>query len=145
MTIKRVAMHRDFGEYRQDAAFATGALVMVCFVLQMMTPYAVESSAAEKTIARNLVEQATHWYHAALQDKSAHMRAQHIAYANAYIHAARHVMNDSDLERITSSDVHALQSVIENTQQSSMKDLQKQCPRLKTMPEEAATVKRSWA
>lgn len=140
-------MLRDVAEYQHDVAAAIGIVVIGCFVLNFMTPYTTDTSVIEKTIARNLVDQANHWYHAALQDKSAQMRVQHIAYANAYVHAARHVMNDTDLERITGTDVHGLQGVIEDTQQSSLNDLHKHCPRLKPSAPAAvaASAKRSWA
>ena len=140
------SMMRDVTEYKHDVATATGIVILVCFVLNFMTPYTADTSSVEKAIARNLVEQANHWYHTCLQDKNAQMRMQHISYANAYVHAARHVMNDADLERATGTDVHGLQSVIEHTQQTSLKDLHKHCPRLKpSATSSTPSSKRSWA
>ena len=113
---------------------------------QFHDPYTADTPSVEKAIARNLVEQANHWYHTCLQDKNAQMRMQHISYANAYVHAARHAMNDADLERATGTDVHGLQSVIEHTQQTSLKDLHKHCPRLKpSATSSTPSSKRSWA
>ena len=128
---------RDSLEYQRDAVRVTIGLVIVVMVIKAMDPYVGNTSEKEHTIAKNLLEQANQWYLVSIQDTNSSSQYQHISYAAAYLHAARYVVNDAVLERLTGIDVHQLQAAIDTQQRTTNVELIRQCPRLKVNPKSA--------
>lgn len=116
----------------------TIGLILVVMLVKAMDPYVGNTSDKEHSIAKNLLEQADQWYLVSVQDTNSSSKYQHISYAAAYLHAARYVVNDAVLERLTGIDVHKLQSAIDTHQRATSADLLRQCPRLKVNPKAAA-------
>ena len=129
---------RDSFEYQRDAVRVTIGLVLVVIVVKAMDPYVGNTSEKEHSIAKNLLEQANQWYLVSIQDTNSSSKYQHISYAAAYLHAARYVVNDAVLERLTGIDVHQLQTAIDTQQRSTNVELIRQCPRLKVNPKTSA-------
>jgi hypothetical protein len=94
-------------------------------------PFFVNTSEKEHTIGKNLLDQANTWYNLSMQDENVQSKYQHVSFAAAYLHAARHVLNDSKLERLTGFDVHQLQNAIDSEQKKSNQEIIRQCPKLK--------------
>ena len=128
---------RDSLEYQRDAVRVTMGLLIAVIVIKAMDPYVSNTSEKEHNIARNLLEQANQWYLVSIQDTNSSSKYQHISYAAAYLHAARYVVNDAVLERLTGIDVHGLQTAIDSQQRSTSGELIRQCPRLKVNPKAA--------
>ena len=91
----------------------------------------MNSTEQEHTIGKNLLEQANTWFNQSMQDENAQSKYQHISFAAAYLHAARHVLNDAKLQRLTGLDVHELQKTIDSQQKKVNHDILRQCPKLK--------------
>tara|TARA_B100000989_G_scaffold163712_1_gene122311 strand:- start:23 stop:445 length:423 start_codon:yes stop_codon:yes gene_type:complete len=125
---------RDSLEYQRDAQRVTIGLLIVVLIIKAIDPYVGNTSDKEHDIARNFLEQANQWYLVSVQDTNSSSRYQHISYAAAYLHAARYVVNDAVLERLTGIDVHGLQSAIDMQQRNTNGELVRQCPRLKVNP-----------
>lgn len=136
-------MWRDPREFQKDAVRVTAAVAILSVLLKACEPILSSTTDKEHAIAKSMLEQADQWYNTSLQDQNIQSKNQHISFAAAYIHAARHILSDASLERITGIDVHALQNSIESMQKVSSKDMVKQCPKLKvgaiTKPERPKT------
>lgn len=129
---------RDSIEYQRDAIRATVGLLVVLLLSKAADPYVTNTTEKEHAIAQNLLEQANQWYLISVQDTNSQAKYQHVAYASAYLHAARYVVNDAVLERLTGLDVHALQTSVDAQQSAANGELIRQCPRLKVNPSKAA-------
>ena len=125
---------RDPSDYKRDAYRVTVVLLVVLILVKACEPYFVNTSDKEHTIGRNMIEQAQNWYQVSIQDQNSQSKYQHISFAAAYLHAARHVVSDSVLERLTGIDVHELQLAIDAQQKNANIEIIRQCPKLKHMP-----------
>lgn len=129
---------RDSLEYQRDAVRVTVGMIIVVIVIKAMDPYVSNTSDKEHKIAQNLLEQANQWYLVSIQDTNSSSKYQHVSYAAAYLHAARYVVNDAVLERLTGIDVHGLHTAVDAQQRSTNGELIRQCPRLKVNPKSIA-------
>lgn len=121
----------DAPEYKRDAIRVTIFFTVCIIVIKTIDPFFANTTERENSIAKNMLEQANQWLYVSLQDQNAQSKSQHISFASAYLHAARHVASDAILERLTGIDIHELQSAIETQQRSSSKEMVRQCPKLK--------------
>lgn len=137
-------MFRDVSDLKKDAVRVTLALLVVSMLIKLIEPFNNSPSEKDNSIARNMLEQANYWYNMSSQDKSTQSKNQHIAYAVAYLNAARHITSDATLERLTGLDVHTLQTVIEREQKTQSKLLLQQCPKLSVDFPKHTTKRRSW-
>jgi len=78
-----------------------------------------------------MLEEANSWYLTSTQDLNVQTKHEHVSFALAYLNAARRILNDSGLERLSGIDVHELQKSIDVTKRTSSKEMLRQCPRLK--------------
>jgi hypothetical protein len=119
-----------FSKYFEYVTFSTLVVCIFSIVLR-----AVEgghhASMSERSFGKQLVDQAKQWYSLALQDRKPMNAYEHSLYAIAYLNAARHVTHDSILEQYTGVNIHALLKSATQTQQEALKDLNKQCPKIK--------------
>ena len=126
-----LGVRRDAAEYKQDAIRATILIVVVLLCMKTFDPYFLDTTAKEQAIARRMLEEAKQWYTICEQDQTLYYKFQHISFATAYLHAARNVVSDATLERITKIDVHALQKSIEEKQRAYSNELSRKCPKIK--------------
>lgn len=129
-----LGMTRTVSEYKKDAFRATIMLLVFLACFNILAPFVSSASNKEESIARGMVSEAQQWYDIAMQDQNLQIKAQHMAFANAYLHAARHVADDATLERLTKIDIHMLHKNIEMRQKSLNKDIARKCPKLKYLP-----------
>lgn len=125
---------RDAAEYKRDAVRATILLMLVLLCATAVGPFLTSTSSKEQSIGRAMVSEAQQWYDISTQDQNLQIKAQHVAFAHAYLQAARHVADDASLERLTKIDIHALHKSIEARQKSVSKDVARRCPKLKDLP-----------
>lgn len=121
----------------------------VSLVLKLLEPVINSSPEHEQSTGKSMIEHAKQWYLMSAQDKNAQSKHEHISYASAYLNAARHILNDMRLERISGIDVHELQKSIDEMKNVTTREIFRQCPRLKQQMPHAATValpkkKASW-
>ena len=108
------------------------SVVFMCLVIliKALEPYMKKSD--NDGLAKAMLAQTVKWLSHSLQDKNASTSLQHATYAMAYLNAARHVASDTVLERLSGLDIHKLNRSIDIQQQAKAKDLNKQCPKLRT-------------
>lgn len=92
-------------------------VLLLCGVLEQ------QSQNKDAHVAKALIQQASKWYAISLQDKTPFHSLQHADYAMAYLNAARHVSNDTILERVSGIDVHKLFRSVDAQQKSAAKEL----------------------
>tara|TARA_B100001063_G_C16691344_1_gene517236 strand:+ start:288 stop:701 length:414 start_codon:yes stop_codon:yes gene_type:complete len=129
-----LGLTRSRSAYKTDAVCATIMLLVVLVCFNVFAPFVSNATKKEESIGRAMVSEAQQWYEIAMQDQNLQIRAQHVAFANAYLHAARHVADDATLERLTKIDVHVLHKNIEMSQKSASKEITRKCPKLKDLP-----------
>ena len=78
--------------------------------------------------AKSLVSQAIEWHHHSQQDENALFAARHADYALAYMNAARRLVPDETLQKISSIDVFETMVALEAHQQKHTRRLQRACP-----------------
>ncbi len=135
---------RDVSEYKRDATYVTVAVLVIFTLVKACEPYFVNTTDKEHTIGKNLLDQANSWYNISIQDENVQSKYQHVSFAAAYLHAARHVLNDTKLERLTGIDVHSLQNEIDNEQKKSNQEIIRQCPKLKPGAKPPKPKRASW-
>ena len=125
-------MWRDPKEFKRDAVRMTIVIAVLAVVLKFVDPYFEPSDSREKSIAKSMIEEASQWHFTSTQDQNVHSKNKHSATAAAYLHAARHILNDASLERISGIDIHELDASIKTVEKASSRDMFRQCPRLKS-------------
>ena len=78
--------------------------------------------------AKQLTQQALEWHAQSQQDTDALFGMRHADYALAYMNAARAILPDATLQRLTSVDVHETIIALESHQQLHSKKMTKLCP-----------------
>ena len=78
--------------------------------------------------AKALVAQAIEWHHHAEQDDNALFATRHADYAIAYMNAARRLVPDDTLQKVTSIDIFETMVALEAHQQKHTRRLQRACP-----------------
>ena len=79
--------------------------------------------------ARILVKQALQWHTMAMQDKNPLFAMRHSDYAVAYLTAARSMLPDQVLEKISNVEIHEMVQVLEQEQREHANQLSKKCPK----------------
>lgn len=133
--------NRSAVDLKNDALIVTTVMAGAIVAMKIFEPFVGSASSdGSNSVAKAMLEQAKTWYETSLQDANVYAKNQHIAYATAYLHAARFSANDASLERMTGIDVHNLHVLIEQQQKTSSSDLMRTCPKIKT----SSTRKKSW-
>lgn len=78
--------------------------------------------------AKAMVAQAIEWHHHSQQDDNPLFAARHADYAIAYMNAARRLVPDETLQKVTSVDVFETMVALEAHQQKHTRRLQRACP-----------------
>lgn len=116
--------------YPEHIACVTAAVFLLVLVSKSVEG-THHASTAERTSGRHMIEQAKSWYQLSLQDRKPLNAYEHAVHAIAYLTAARHVAADSVLEQHSGVNVHSLLKSATQTQQEAMRELTKQCPKIK--------------
>lgn len=123
------------------ALIVTGIVILVAGMSKWSGHNGPRYSRGFMQQVENLVNQATKWHLTAKQDQNPMVAMMHADFALAYITAARKLLPDHDIERITSVKVAELQTFLESDQQQAMERILYTCPYLK--PEGVYSVGRS--
>lgn len=116
--------------YPEHIACVTAALFLLVLVSKSVEG-THHASSAERSSGRRMIEQAKAWYHLSLQDRKPLNAYEHSVHAIAYLTAARHMAADSILEEHSGVNVHSLLKSATQTQQDAMREISKQCPKMK--------------
>ena len=127
-------MWRDASEYKTDAIRSTIIVLILVVCLNAIDPFIVNSTSKEHEIGQNMLENANEWYNLSLQDQNIQIKYRHISLASAYLNAARYVVDDATLGRLTKIDVHELHKAIDDKQKVYSKEMTRKCPKLKETP-----------
>ncbi len=95
----------------------------VCFIIATLLKIFEEKDIQDSNIAKTLIEQSHKWHTISVQDKQLLYSMMHSNYAVAYLNAARHASNDTNLERLTGIDIHKLYKKIDDHQQKTTKEM----------------------
>ena len=112
---------------------AAGVVVLV-LVLALLsrkidTGAGVYSAHYKKTL-KNLLSQSTRWSSVASQDQNPMIALMHINYALGFLKACRRLASDSDIQKITGSNIVELSYIMENQQAELMSQISAKCPEL---------------
>ena len=121
---------REPNDLMKDSVRVSVAFMCLVVVIKAIEPHMKRSD--NDGLAKAMLAQTVKWLSLSSQDKNASTSLQHATYAMAYLNAARHVASDTVLERLSGLDIHKLSRSIDVQQQAKAKDLNKQCPKLKT-------------
>lgn len=83
-----------------------------------------------KKVLQNLIQQSTRWSTVAGQDQNPVVALMHVNYALGFIKAARRLASDSDIAKITGSNVTELHYIMENQQADLISIISEKCPEL---------------
>ena len=122
-SVKELEVHR--------ALVVTLAVLVFC-VLSRMIESSADHTASERQLASQLTQQANKWHEMSMQDKKALASLEHAIFAIAYLNAARHISHDASIEQSTGISVHTLMRSIVARQQQAMREMGKQCPKMKS-------------
>lgn len=134
---------KDGLDLKNDAIVVTLAFFILVILMNAMDPYLSSYSQREKKIGENFILQSSRWHSIGKQDTDSVMKLEHSALASAYLQAAKHVLNDAQLERESGIDVHVLQKAIESSIRDIEKTLDAACSK-KTGKETSTKPKQSW-
>lgn len=112
--------------YSKDAVRVTLVLILLIVVVRCVQPI-FSGPSSQYTLGKAFIEQANHFYTMSKQDRNLVYALQHANYAISYLHAARHCVNDTVLERVSGVDVHDLQRVSSERQRSLLSSIKKDC------------------
>ena len=121
---------RDVDDYVKDALKITGGIILILTVLRLTEPYLSHLSSTEDA-SQSFMDQSMRWYATSVQDKQSGFALQHITYAVAYLNAARQISTDTVIERRSGVDVQAFHAAVDAQQRVTMRDLGKQCPKIR--------------
>ena len=121
---------RSTTEVTRDVLLVTLGFVCLVTLIKGVEPYMTRSE--NDAIAKAMLTQTMKWLALSMQDSNACNSMQHATYASAYLSAARHVGSDTTLERLSGIDMHKLSRAIDTQQQTKVRELNKQCPKLRT-------------
>ena len=113
--------------------------ILVCLVLATRQDVVKHNSNA--TNVAGLVRAAKQWLDASMRDSNHVAAILHVAYGAAYLHAARSMMTDEDIQLATGIDVEKLVTIFERQEKLVVERLNPQStrvppfrPRLNTTP-----------
>jgi len=121
---------RNVDEYVGDALKITSGMIIILILVRLTEPYISRMSSTED-ISQSFMDQSMRWYATSMQDKQPGFALQHITYALAYLNAARHISTDTAIERRCGTDVQAFYTAVDTQHRATMRDLGKQCPKMK--------------
>lgn len=119
------------GSDEMNAAICVGAVMLVIVVFTKIAHAKWSDSSFSSdhiACAKALVAQAIEWHHFADQDDNPMFAVRHADYAVAYLNAARRLLPDDVLQRLTSIDIFETMVALEAHQQQRSRRLQKACP-----------------
>ena len=111
---------RDAYEYRQDAIRVTIAVFVFACVLKCIAP-SNHAQPGTDNVIKTLITNGNQYYNMARQDQMPAYRLQHAAMAVANLETARQLFDDSTIERISGTDVHALLKSVEQSLNAAQK------------------------
>ena len=116
-----------------DEVVWSGSIVVVAAGLAVLTKVAnwkpgERYSSELLRRAKQLTQQALEWHAQSQQDSDPLFAMRHSDYALAYMNAARAILPDATLQRLTSVDVHETIIALESHQQQHAKRLSDACP-----------------
>lgn len=77
---------------------------------------------------KNLISQSISWHNQSQQDSDPLFSFKHSIYAISYLNAARDLVSDATIQKVSGIDVHETLKSLENYQQSVSKKISKSCP-----------------
>lgn len=80
---------------------------------------------------RSLVRDAMHWNTTAMQDTNPLLALTHATYALAYLNTARHMVSDTDIERVMSIQPRELMFELQQHHDALLQRIVQACPALK--------------
>ena len=83
-----------------------------------------------KKLLQNLIQQSTRWSSVAAQDQNPVVALMHVNYAIGFLKAARRLAPDSDIAKITGSNVMELHYIMESQQADLISRISEKCPDL---------------
>jgi len=120
--------------------------ILVCIVLS--TRQDVVKNNSNATNVTGLVRAAKQWLDASMRDTNQVAAILHVAYGAAYLHAARSMMSDEDIQMATGIEVEKLVTIFERQEKLVVERLNPQStrvppfrPRLNTAPRSTAVRK----
>lgn len=90
-------------------------------------PQVSQSTETQNTV-KNLINQSISWHKQSQQDSDPLFSFKHSNYAISYINAARDLVSDTMIQKLTGIDVHETLKLLEGYQQSLTKKITKSCP-----------------
>tara|TARA_B100002051_G_C16692435_1_gene616272 strand:+ start:505 stop:855 length:351 start_codon:yes stop_codon:yes gene_type:complete len=109
-----------------SAAIATGGLLAITVLSKVLHEPQVSHE-----LGHELLNRALEWKHYADEDATPLMKLQHAIYANAYLHAARTAVRDSELEHMTGLDLRKLKRSSDQSVQDAIQSITQSCPKFK--------------
>ena len=80
---------------------------------------------------RSLIRDAIHWNATSIQDANPLLALVHATYALAYLNTARHMVSDTDIERVMGVQPRELMFELQQNQDRVMQQVAAKCPKLK--------------
>jgi hypothetical protein len=121
---------RDPVDTLRDAVRVTAVVACAIVLTKAAEPHMKRSD--NDGLAKAMLTQSVKWLSHSIQDNNTSTSLQNATYAVAYLNAARDVASDAVLERLSGLDIHRLSRSIGAQQNSKTKEMNKQCPRLRT-------------
>lgn len=112
----------------QNSIVVTVGLIILTILSKVLndSPHNLNTQAGVE-----LLSHALKWRKIASQDTQPFLKLQHLIFASAYINAARQIAKDSELEKVTGTDLLKLRKVLENQSQLTIDSLNSKCPKLR--------------
>lgn len=111
---------RDASEYRRDAIRVTIAILVFACLLKCISP-SNHTQPAIDNIINTLIVNGNQYYDMATQDQMPAYRLKHAAMAVANIEVARQLFDDTTIERVSGTDIHALLKSVEQALHNAQK------------------------
>jgi hypothetical protein len=140
-----VSWRVDEAATRASLWYALGAIVVVVALAAAGRWLAASSRTYPARViaqARKLVQNAAQRATESMQDENPLMALMHVNSAIAYVSAARRMVPNDDLARMTGVDIDELARLLDDKQLQTMQRLHQACPDL--MPEGVFSVQSGW-
>lgn len=112
----------------QNATIVTTSLIVLTILSKVLndSPNSLNTQSGVE-----LLSQAFHWKKIASQDSQPFLKLQHLIYASAYVDAARRIAKDSELEKVTGTNLLKLKKLLEQQSQTIIDSLNSKCSKLR--------------
>jgi hypothetical protein len=108
---------------------AVVCVITLCMLFNFVGSSALRGRSDVYKKAYDLVKQSQRWLAMSVQDTNPMFAMRHANFAAAYLEAARHLVSDESLNKMTSKNVALLASSISKQQERSVASMGKQCPK----------------